>query len=141
MDYDPRQIESINEQFGHVFRSALKKAYGKIPSAAFVAVQFNRRCLGTESVSQESARRWIRGFSIPDPDRLLVLSGWLEIDYNAVFQPAKLRKDQSEVRLAKFGTQVRDLSPDETLCHTAVFRFVSQNKELILKILSTSVSP
>lgn len=141
MDYDPRQIESVTEQFGHVFRSALKNAYGKIPSAAFVAVQFNRRCLGTEAVSQESARRWIRGFSIPDPDRLLVLSSWLEIDYNAVFQPAALRKDQAQVQLAKFGTHARELGSDETLCHKAVFRFVSQNKELILKILSTSVSP
>jgi hypothetical protein len=141
MDYDLRQIESVTEQFGYVFRSALKKAYGEIPSAAFVAVQFNRRCLGTEAVSQESARRWIRGFSIPDPVRLSVLSSWLEIDYNAVFQSAKLRKGQDEVQMAKFATHGRESSPDETLCHAAVFRFVNQNKELILKILSTSASP
>ena len=141
MDYDPRQFESVTEQFGHVFRGALKEAYGKIPSAAFVAVQFNRRCQGTEAVSQESVRRWIRGFSIPGPDRLWVLSSWLEIDYNSVFQPANLRKGRGEVQLAKFETHARESSPDETLCHTALFRFVSQNKGLILKILSASTSP
>lgn len=89
MGYAIRQFASVTEQFGHVFREALKNAYGgSLPSAAFVARQFNLRCSRSCTVSQESTRRWIRGCSLPDPERLLVLSGWLDIDYNRVFNGA-----------------------------------------------------
>ncbi len=85
MRHQLKDFETVNKRFGHVFRQALQKAYGELPSAAFVATQFNLRCKHDSAVSQESTRRWIRGYSIPDPERLLILSNWLDIDYNTVF--------------------------------------------------------
>ena len=92
MNDTPHNFVAVNERFGLVFRESLKRTYGRLPSASFVAAQFNLRSHSASAVSQESARRWIRGSSIPDPQRLSVLSSWLDIDYNSIFN-ARLRHD------------------------------------------------
>ena len=75
-----------------VFSIALKDGlvlrYKSVPSAAFVAREFNLRIEGVEPISQESARRWIRGLAIPEFDKLLVLRSWLDLDLNAIGMPS-----------------------------------------------------
>lgn len=58
--------------------------YQELPSAAFVAKEFNLRSHTTESITQESARRWLRGLAIPDLAKLLVLRAWLDLDINSL---------------------------------------------------------
>jgi len=76
----------IKDSFSAHLRECLKQRYGKIPSAAVVARDFNLRAYGTSPISQESARRWIRGVSLPEEDRLRVLVNWLNLDFNHVLK-------------------------------------------------------
>jgi hypothetical protein len=52
-----------------------------------VAREFNLRAYDTSPVSQESARRWLRGVSLPEEERLRVLVNWLNLDFNAALRP------------------------------------------------------
>lgn len=69
----------LRERLRHRFR-------GKLPSAAIVAREFNLRAKGVLPISQESTRRWIRGYSIPDAPRLAVLAAWLNLDFNSCLE-------------------------------------------------------
>jgi hypothetical protein len=74
--------------FSRLLRETLASRYGKLPSAAFVAREFNLRAYGCEPITQESARRWLRGLSIPSGKRLGVLQAWLKFDLNPLFSGA-----------------------------------------------------
>jgi len=71
--------------FSRLLRESLASRFGKLPSAAFVAREFNLRAYGCEPITQESARRWLRGLSIPSGKRLGVLQAWLKFDLNPLF--------------------------------------------------------
>lgn len=79
------RFESVAERFGDLLRRSLIKSYGRLPSSGFVAREFNLRCEKMPPVTDETARRWIRGSTLPDASRLEVFASWLEIDFNAVF--------------------------------------------------------
>ena len=77
----------IKESFSALLRDSLRARYGRIPSAAVVAREFNLRAYETSPISQESARRWLRGVSLPEEERLRVLVNWLNLDFNAALKP------------------------------------------------------
>jgi transcriptional regulator with XRE-family HTH domain len=58
--------------------------YGRIPSAAVFARDFNLKNRQFSPISQETARRWIRGISVPELDRLKTLVEWLNMDLGFV---------------------------------------------------------
>jgi hypothetical protein len=70
----------IEERFGQELRKALVKRFGKVPSAAFVAIRFNQLETLEKTVSGECVRRWIRGAAMPSYDHLSLLASWLSID-------------------------------------------------------------
>ncbi len=70
----------IEERFGQELRKALVKRFGKVPSAAFVAIRFNQLKTHEKTVSGESVRRWIRGAAMPSYHHLSLLAYWLSID-------------------------------------------------------------
>ena len=70
--------------FSEYFRAALRKKYGRLPSAAFLAIQFNRLIASDNCVSQETARRWMRGVSMPKYSHLNTLAIWLSMDINVL---------------------------------------------------------
>jgi hypothetical protein len=74
--------------FSIALRDGLVLRYKSLPSAAFLAREFNLRIEDLEPISQESARRWIRGLAIPEFDKLLVLRSWLDLDLNAIGMPS-----------------------------------------------------
>ncbi len=74
-----QKIESI-KLFSICLSEALLKKYGKVPSATFLANQFNLRAYGTTTITRESARKWLNGLAIPEMSRLKVLIQWLEIN-------------------------------------------------------------
>lgn len=93
-----RTNNDIKQIFSAQLRECLRTRYGKIPSAAVIARDFNLRAYGTQPISQESARRWIRGVSLPEEDRLRVLVNWLNLDFNNV-----LRSDDVSTALNNFS--------------------------------------
>lgn len=80
---------SVHSRFAKEIQSALKLRYGRVPSAAFVSREFNLRNKDSKSISQEAARNWLRGNSIPSPDRLEVIIKWLGIDTHLIWQECK----------------------------------------------------
>lgn len=69
----------IAARFACILNHALIKRFGKTPSAATLAMHFNLKAGGIDPISQETARRWMRGLSLPELHRFQVLSEWLEI--------------------------------------------------------------
>jgi transcriptional regulator with XRE-family HTH domain len=82
--FNNSSLLAIEEHFSTELISALRARYGKVPSAAFVAAQFNRRVATRNGVSQESVRRWLRGLSMPSYTNLQVIAKWLDLDVESL---------------------------------------------------------
>ena len=76
------KTNDIKENFSALLRNSLKARYGRLPSAAVLAREFNLRAYDTTPISGESARRWLRGVCLPEEDRLRILVNWLNLDFN-----------------------------------------------------------
>ncbi len=100
----------IEQRFGHQLRVALVLRYGRVPSAAFVANQFNRLVTTSNGVSGESVRRWIRGVSIPRYDHLAVLTDWLGLDFQEILD--KESRSKTERTAPSFVTRFSALGPE-----------------------------
>lgn len=74
----------LRDDFSKALKDGLLIRYRELPSAAFVAKEFNLRTSLSDAITQETARRWLRGLAIPMLDKLLVLRSWLHIDLNAI---------------------------------------------------------
>jgi hypothetical protein len=79
--------KSTVQKFSDVLQKKLIERFGCIPSANRLANQFNLRAANTEPITQEAARRWIRGLSMPQVDRFQVLSAWLNISPHEFLEP------------------------------------------------------
>lgn len=71
---------SMNEkaQFAERLQAAMLAA-GYEPRPGVLEKQFNSRYWG-RSVSFQAARAWLRGDSLPEQDKLVVLADWLQIE-------------------------------------------------------------
>jgi hypothetical protein len=84
----PTTRQQILEVFSTQLQAKLRCHFrGRIPSAAAVAIYFNLQAQDISlQISQETARRWIRGLCFPDPERLRILVEWIGIDlHGALF--------------------------------------------------------
>ncbi len=93
---------SAKQAFAQAMTDALRVHYGRIPSAAVAARDFNLRNPNTPAISEETARRWMRGLSLPEGERMTVLARWLGLDMNSIFGDHQTpvfpgRSDQQEV--------------------------------------------
>jgi hypothetical protein len=70
--------------FSAELRNVLREKYGRVPSASFIAIHFSRHS-NEISVSHETARRWLRGISMPSYTQLRVLILWLNLDIRRCF--------------------------------------------------------
>lgn len=121
-------MNSMRNHFGETLRASLKRRYGRVPSAAVVAREFNLRSTDSVVVSNETARRWIRGVSIPDANRLATISCWLDIDYNTAFAQPLHVPQQAAGQLAT--------NPCDEFCQQ--FHLLDKTaQELLLKLLNT----
>ena len=68
--------------FSDELNKALKLRYkSKKISALYFATQFNKQCKKPSLyISQESARKWLKGLSFPSQERIMVLILWLKLD-------------------------------------------------------------
>ena len=99
-------------KFAEVLNRALIKKYKKVPSGSFLANQFNLRADGTTTISAETARKWVKGLSVPEIDRFKVLIKWLEFDVDGLFNTKDVhlsRKETSDV-IDAIETKIHDLS-------------------------------
>lgn len=78
----------ITQNFAHALNKGLRNRFGKSPSSAGMATQFNLRARGTKTISRETARKWTRGLAFPDPGRLQVLIKWLNLNMEEIYSGA-----------------------------------------------------
>jgi hypothetical protein len=72
--------DHLRLNFGETLKAALISRLGKLPSATYLANQFNFRANGTSAITRETARKWMNGQAIPEIERLNILIEWLELD-------------------------------------------------------------
>ena len=89
--------QELRQAFALAFTAGLLMRFKEVPSAAFIAKEFNLRTPNLDPISQESARRWLRGLSIPELDKLLVLRSWLNLDLNALGMPSVESTQRNDV--------------------------------------------
>ena len=93
--------QGLRDEFSKVLINCLLIRYRELPSAAFVAKEFNLRTRSSETITQETTRRWLRGLAIPGLDKLLVLRHWLHIDLNALGMPKVDTAHEAPMPLSK----------------------------------------
>ena len=67
------------KKFAAHFKEKLRVRYTKVPSANFIANEFNLRAVDSSTVSPEAVRKWLNGLSFPKSDKLTVMRKWLDI--------------------------------------------------------------
>ena len=68
------------QRFMEAFKGGLFEKFALIPTNSFVATQFNLRAHGTTVVSRETARKWLKGLSLPSPSHLITIIKWLKLN-------------------------------------------------------------
>ncbi len=81
--------DALRLNFSDALRSALLNRLGKVPSATYLANQFNFRANGTAAITRETARKWLTGQAIPELPRLTVLVEWLGLDPHQLLAGSK----------------------------------------------------
>ena len=73
---------NTHKLFSDELNKALNLKYkSKKVSALYFATQFNKQCKKSSlHISQESARKWLKGLSFPSQERIMVLILWLKLD-------------------------------------------------------------
>lgn len=74
--------------FSKALNVALIHRFGKTPSAMSLATEFNLRAYATNSITRETARKWIKGLALPEAGALQLLIEWLSIDPINIFSVA-----------------------------------------------------
>ena len=87
--------------------------YERMPSAAVVSRDFNLRVKDASAISQETARRWIRGLSLPEIERFQVLAEWLSLDMSFLTNRSSLA-DEAAYKGPERRAKAVALSPMET---------------------------
>ena len=71
------------ERFSTTLRSGLMNKFNRIPTAQKFSDEFNLRSVN--SITRETARKWINGLVMPESERLLILIQWLNLNSDYVY--------------------------------------------------------
>lgn len=71
--------------FAKMLRESLKLEFNKVPPAAQFANEFNLRAYGSDTISRETARKWLLGLALPRPEKMIVLVKWLNLNLQDIY--------------------------------------------------------
>ena len=117
----------MKDRFKRLVNLALVNHYGRVPSASVVARDFNFRCPDLDPITQETARRWMRGLSIPEFHRLEPLCAWLKIDLRDL--ASNVERDSTDIEVIR---EPRDEIQVELLKHFEQLEAKHQSLVLLL---------
>jgi transcriptional regulator with XRE-family HTH domain len=120
-------MHSLKQGFAELVQSALLARFGRLPSAAFIARQVNRKLGEKQGISGETVRRWLRGLAMPTYTHLGALAAWLEIDFGQVLK-FSLPGDASPPPIQ--NDSQRDRQTDGLTVRFAVMRMVARGRLL-----------
>ena len=104
----------VAQQFARALNRGLFRYYGRNPSAAMVARDFNLRSRSESPISQEAARKWMRGLTVPELAKMQVLAEWLNLDLRALDSNEEAATD-SNAALHRSGSPSLDAVSDVNL--------------------------
>lgn len=90
--------ELIMQRFAGAFKQALLSRFGKLPSTSFIAYEFNQQTSGRQTVTRETARKWLKGLAYPEVSRLQVLVDWLHLNPVDILVARQLKNDGRRAR-------------------------------------------
>ena len=85
---------SYKNNFSQHLAKALLAKYKKKVSIVFFVNQFNLRAYGTNTISYETGRKWLKGISMPQLSKMKVLIKWLNLDPSMLFLDNELSSEQ-----------------------------------------------
>ena len=88
-------VESYKNNFSQHLAKALLAKYKKKVSIVFFVNQFNLRAYGTNTISYETGRKWLKVITIPQLSKMKVLIKWLELDPGFLFLDNELETGHS----------------------------------------------
>ncbi len=74
--------------FSQILQESLRTKYKKVPAASIFANEFNFRAHGSDTITRETARKWLLGLSLPRPEKLSILVKWLNINIQEIYNQA-----------------------------------------------------
>ena len=104
----------IRNNFSAALEKALIERYKKLPSAAFLAKEFNLRAKDIYTIRQETARKWLRGLAIPELDKLLILHIWLGLNLHSFGYDTEELLEKKVIDLADEISSAETLLLDKT---------------------------
>ena len=126
-------MDEIKKVFCAELSKSLLEYYGRIPSSSAFARDFNLRASDqVPQISKETARRWIRGLSFPEIDKLQLIVTWLEL--NTAFLTSTKLHD-----LKKHGKIRQTLTANELKLLEAFRETDTRGKKMLL-IMGESLS-
>ena len=75
--------EAIMGRFSDALRVGLVNKFNRIPTAQKFSDEYNLRSINP--ISKETARKWINGITMPEPERLSELINWFNLNADYVF--------------------------------------------------------
>lgn len=131
-------VDGPMSRFSSEFQRALVRRYGRLPSAPFVAREFNLRHGGRRTISSESVRRWLHGDCLPHIDRLQTISDWLDIRMDSVFSPGQGREIMREARrVADPPRRIACCRTPETPATTEALLLSEEQRHCLKRLLKT----
>lgn len=128
----------MKEQFARSLRESLRVRYGKVPSAAAFSRDFNLRADGVSPITQESARRWMRGESFPKPEYLEILLSWLVISLDAaVLTPEKKVHAPHSLDMPHGSGYVTPMNPAEERMARLFMTLSLEQKKVVMELIET----
>lgn len=118
-------------RFGISLRNSLKVKYPFVKiTSIFLASQYNLRSSTSNTISNETARKWLNGISLPSVHRFQALRDWLGIDCNFI-----VRYDEFNANKVTYSTVVNESSSCELISRISQSNlFNEQQIEYIKKI-------
>jgi hypothetical protein len=116
-------MKSHSHKLSEEIRRCSILKYGYALNATKLADEYNLRSHKTTVICRETARKWLRGISFPDPIKLQILINWLGISVEAIY-PLKNPKNQL----------VKNSNPLDNAISTSVHHLTESSKKIVLSL-------
>ena len=124
--------------FTHALNECLKARYGKLPSAAVLARDFNLRAYGVTPITQESARRWMRGEAFPKSNSLEILWTWLGLSLDAAVSTPQKRDSALHLHGIAHGPgYITPMNPGQEHLAQLFISLNPEQKKAVIELIET----
>jgi hypothetical protein len=129
------------KRFGIWLRDSLKKKYPHVKiTANFLASQYNVRAMTSDTISNETSRKWLNGVTLPSVHRFQILKNWLgsDAEFLATYDDIKTSETSSPISFESESFEILTSKISESNLFNATQ--IEYIKNLHLHIIGSSVN-